>query len=136
MTGIVVPTAAQINAEEGSSCEFYLKVGRREAFTPSVVTVAGRLTLGTDGTLTSIALAAGGGSAVPARFKDLEAAAMGQPLSKELLKYLHKGVLAEFDAVADDYAGVTYRKQTAANLIVSECYKAWRKGGGADAPKS
>ncbi|MDQ0902403.1 xanthine dehydrogenase family protein subunit M [Paenibacillus sp. V4I7] len=134
MTGIVVPTPAQL--EEESKVEFYLKVGRREAFTPSVVTVAGRLSLGKDRTLTRIAFAAGGGSAVPARFKDLEAAAMGQPLSKELLKYLHKGVFAEFDAVADDYAGVTYRKQTAANLIVSECYKAWQKGGGADAPRS
>ncbi|MDQ0884935.1 xanthine dehydrogenase C subunit [Paenibacillus sp. V4I9] len=136
MTGIVVPTAAPLGVEEENKYEFYLKVGRREAFTPSVVTVAGRLSLGKDGALTSIALAAGGGSAVPARFKDLEAAAMGQPLSKELLKYLHKGLLTEFDAVADDYAGVTYRKQTAANLIVSECYKAWQKGGGADAPKS
>jgi carbon-monoxide dehydrogenase medium subunit len=134
MTGIVVPTVAQL--EEENKVEFYLKVGRREAFTPSVVTVAGRLSLGKDGTLTRIALAAGGGSAVPARFKDLEAAASGRPLSKELLKYLHKGVFAEFDAVADDYAGVTYRKQTAANLIVSECYKAWQKGGGADAPRS
>ncbi|NOU73925.1 hypothetical protein GC098_21415 [Paenibacillus sp. LMG 31458] len=134
MTGIVVPTAAPLKEE--SKYEFYLKVGRREAFTPSVVTVAGRLSLGKDGTLTSIAIAAGGGSAVPARFKDQEAAAIGQSLSKELLKYLHKGVFAEFDAVADDYAGVTYRKQTAANLIVSECYKAWQKGGGADAPRS
>jgi xanthine dehydrogenase C subunit len=134
MTGIVVPSAVPL--EEESKYEFYLKVGRREAFTPSVVTVAGRLSLGKDGTLTSIAIAAGGGSAVPARFKELEAASIGQPLSKELLKYLHKGVFAEFDAVADDYAGVTYRKQTAANLIVSECYKAWQKGGGADAPRS
>ncbi|NOU84190.1 xanthine dehydrogenase [Paenibacillus sp. LMG 31460] len=134
MTGIVVPSAVPL--EEESKYEFYLKVGRREAFTPSVVTVAGRLSLGKDGTLTSIAIAAGGGSAVPARFKEQEAAAIGQPLSKELLKYLHKAVFAEFDAVADDYAGVTYRKQTAANLIVSECYKAWQKGGGADAPRS
>lgn len=138
MTGIVVPTAAQTEASAlaGSKHEFYLKVGRREAFTPSVVTVAGMLTLGADGTLASIALAAGGGSAVPARFSDLEATAVGQPLSKELLQSLHKGVIAGFDAVADDYAGVSYRKQTAANLIVSECYKAWRKGGGADALKS
>ena len=70
MTGIVVPTAAQINVEEGSSYEFYLKVGRREAFTPSVVTVAGRLSLQTDGTIANIALAAGGGTAIPARFPD------------------------------------------------------------------
>ncbi|SDO59572.1 carbon-monoxide dehydrogenase medium subunit [Paenibacillus sp. yr247] len=136
MTAIVVPTAEQVDLDEDSNYEFYLKVGRREAFTPSVVTVAGRLTLRADGKIEAIALAAGGGSAVPARFKDLEAAAIGQPLSKGLLQFLHKGVSAGFDAVADDYAGVSYRKQTAANLIVSECYRAWRKGGGADAPRS
>jgi xanthine dehydrogenase C subunit len=134
MTGIVVPTVEQ--ADAGSKYEFYLKVGRREAFTPSVVTVAGMVTLGAAGKIEAIALAAGGGNAVPARFKDLEDAAIGRPLSKELLQSLHKGVSAGFHAVADDYAGVSYRKQTAANLIVSECYKAWRKGGGADAPRS
>ena len=61
---------------------------------------------------------------------------IGKPLSKAVLQTLHKGVMADFNAVADDYAGVTYRKQTAANLIISECYKAWRKGGGAYAPQS
>ncbi|MEW9701895.1 FAD binding domain-containing protein [Paenibacillus sp. SI8] len=133
MTGIVIP---KVNGEEQPvSTQFYHKVGRREAFTPSVVTVAGRLSLNKDRTISSLALAAGGGTAIPARFKEIEAAAVGQPLSKALLQSLHAGVLAQFRAVGDDYAGVSYRKQTAANLIVSELYKAWRKGGGADAVK-
>jgi CO/xanthine dehydrogenase FAD-binding subunit len=122
--------------EAGINYEFYLKVGRREAFTPSVVTVAGRLSLLADGTIANIALAAGGGNAIPARFPTLEAEMVGKPLSKAVLQTLHKGVMADFNAVADDYAGVAYRKQTAANLIISECYKAWRKGGGAYAPQS
>ncbi|KRE71927.1 FAD binding domain-containing protein [Paenibacillus sp. Soil750] len=121
-------------AEQESTHEFYLKVGRREAFTPSVVTVAGRLSLQADGTVRNIALAAGGGNAVPARFTDLEAGMIGKPLNKAALQMLHKGVIADFNAVADDYAGVAYRKQTAANLIISECFKAMRKGGGAYAP--
>lgn len=120
--------------EKKSTHEFYLKVGRREAFTPSVVTVAGRLSLQADGTVTDIALAAGGGNAVPARFAALEAGMIGKPLTKAAMQMLHKGVIADFNAVADDYAGVAYRKQTAANLIISECFKAWRKGGGAYAP--
>ncbi|KRF01137.1 hypothetical protein ASG89_26405 [Paenibacillus sp. Soil766] len=114
--------------------EFYLKVGRREAFTPSVVTVAGRLSLRADGAVAEIALAAGGGNAVGARFSVLEAEMIGKPLSKAVLQTLHKDVMADFNAVADDYAGVAYRKQTAANLIISECFKVWRKGGGAYAP--
>ncbi|MNY81071.1 hypothetical protein D3C86_2224420 [compost metagenome] len=61
---------------------------------------------------------------------------IGKPFSKAVLQTLHKGVMADFNAVPDDYAGVAYRKQTAANLIISECYKAWRKGGGANAPQS
>ncbi|UKS26549.1 FAD binding domain-containing protein [Paenibacillus sp. HWE-109] len=134
MTGIKVPNIDIEDAER--TFEFYLKVGRREAFTPSVVTVAGRLSLAPDQTIQSLALAAGGGSAVPARFVDLETAAIGRPLSKDLLQSLHTGVSEGFQAVPDDYAGVAYRKQTAANLIVSECYKVWRKGGGANAPKS
>ncbi|OAS13410.1 FAD binding domain-containing protein [Paenibacillus oryzisoli] len=114
--------------------EFYLKVGRREAFTPSVVTVAGRLSLQADGMVINIALAAGGGNTIPVRFTDLEAGMIGKPLNKAVLQGLHKGVIADFNAVADDYAGVAYRKLTAANLIISECFKAWRKGGGAYAP--
>lgn len=159
MTGIIVQTTAGLesrdsteiaakNLEDGKPKdgqlaaaiekefihEFYLKVGRREAFTPSVVTVAGRLSLHADGMVTDIALAAGGGNAVPARFSALEAGMIGKPLTKAALQILHKGVMADFNAVADDYAGVAYRKQTAANLIISECFKAWHKGGGAYAP--
>lgn len=128
--------AEQIEQDTGQSHGFYLKVGRREAFTPSVVTVAGSLRMDADGTIVAIALSAGGGSAIPARFTELEDAVTGKLLSKEVLKSLHKGVSEGFEAVADDYAGVDYRKITAANLIVSECYKAWRKGGGAYAPRS
>lgn len=162
MTGIILDTEglaeAEIGAEAGTKAdnkdpgvseahsvtqsevkirhEFYLKVGRREAFTPSVVTIAGRLSIRADGTIAHIALAAGGGMAIPARFSNLEAEMIGKPLTKAVLQSLHKGVMTDFDAVADDYAGVAYRKQTAANLIISECYKAWRKGGGAHAPQS
>ncbi|OCT16811.1 hypothetical protein A8709_00360 [Paenibacillus pectinilyticus] len=131
-----VPLDVDPFAEAVVKHEFYLKVGRREAFTPSVVTVAGILTIGVDGAITDIALAAGGGSAIPMRFPNLEADLMGKRLSKTVLQSLHKGIMADFNAVADDYAGVAYRKQTAANMIISECYKAWRKGGGAHAPKS
>ncbi|WNR45067.1 FAD binding domain-containing protein [Paenibacillus roseipurpureus] len=138
MTGILVPaktSAAASERQEKASRkhEFYLKVGRREAFTPSVVTVAGRLTLEPDGTIAHIAIAVGGGSAVPSRLTRAEAGVVGKPLSKSTLKALHQDVMADFQAVADDYAGVSYRKQTAANLIISECYKAWRKGGGGHA---
>jgi xanthine dehydrogenase C subunit len=136
MTGIIVQTDGQLDAanEKEFIHEFYLKVGRREAFTPSVVTVAGRISFQSDGTVTDIAIAAGGGNAVAARFSALEAGNIGKPLTKATLQILHKGVMADFNAVADDYAGVAYRKQTAANLIISECFKAWRKGGGACAP--
>lgn len=140
MTKIVVRASEQDHAEQQTSVgryhTFYLKVGRREAFTPSVVTVAGSLRMDADGTVVAIALSAGGGSAIPARFPELEDAVKGKLLSKEVLQTLHKGVSEGFEAVADDYAGVDYRKITAANLIVSECYKAWRKGGGAYAPRS
>ncbi|MBD0383358.1 FAD binding domain-containing protein [Paenibacillus sedimenti] len=127
-----VMTAIVISPSGEAAAEFYLKVGRREAFTPSVVTVAGRLSLSEDGTIRALAIAAGGGNAIPARFEELEAAVTGQALTKPLLQSLHAGILEQFNAVADDYAGVPYRKQTAANLIVSELYKAWRKGGGSD----
>ncbi|MNF81910.1 putative xanthine dehydrogenase subunit C [compost metagenome] len=136
MVGIKVKTETKEVEQTEILHEFYLKVGRREAFTPSVVTVAGRLSLHADGRIACIALAAGGGNAVPVRFSNLEAELLGKLLSKSVLQMIHKGVMAELHAVADDYAGVAYRKQTAANLIVSQCYKAWRKGGGADAPGS
>jgi len=129
LLAIVLPPAGAVDG-------FYVKVGRREAFTPSVVTVAGRLGLHSDGTIAALALAAGGGAAVPARFAELEAAAAGQPMSKPLLNRLHADIMEQYQAATDDYADIPYRKMTAANLIVSELYKAWRHGGGMDALKS
>ncbi|TXK73763.1 xanthine dehydrogenase family protein subunit M [Paenibacillus sp. N3.4] len=136
LTGLMVPSTELVEQEYGYRYKFYLKVGRREAFTPSVVTVAGQVSLDAESKIRTIALAAGGGNAVPARFEELEASIIGQRLSKKLLQTLHAGVAAGFKAVADDYAGIPYRKRTAANLIVSELYKAWRKGGAADALES
>ncbi|UJF32700.1 FAD binding domain-containing protein [Paenibacillus hexagrammi] len=93
------------------------------------MTIAGRVQLEVDGRIVAAALAAGGGPTLPVRLHAAERMLANQLVTKSLLKEVHSVVMNEFQAIADDYASVHYRKMTAANLLVSEIYQAWRKGG-------
>lgn len=109
------------------------KVGRREAFTPSLVTVALNGGLKTDGTVADIAIAAGGGQTIPHRLVSVEKMLKGQSLNRELLKAAHQSIMDHYMPKTDPFAGDVYRKKTAANLIVTELWKAysqWSDGRG------
>ncbi|QJD83422.1 FAD binding domain-containing protein [Cohnella herbarum] len=103
----------------------YHKVGRREAFAPSLVTVALNGGMKADGRVANIAIAAGGGQTIPHRLHAAEKLLKGEFLSKELLREVHHAIMAGYKPKTDPFATDAYRKKTAANLIVTELWKAY-----------
>lgn len=101
----------------------YYKVGRREAFTPSVVTAAVDGSISASGVLEHMKLAVGGGQTIPRRLKELEAAFVGSELHAATLQRIYDGVLDVYEPIGDPFASADYRKSTAANLIVTELWK-------------
>ncbi|MFF2482509.1 FAD binding domain-containing protein [Paenibacillus sp. NPDC058071] len=103
----------------------YHKVGRREAFTPSVVTVAMSGYLDEDGCWRQVHIAAGGGQTAPRRLTEAELTADGrQASSRQLLADVSRIVNKTFEPVGDSLVSAEYRRRAAANLIVSELWKA------------
>ncbi len=101
----------------------YHKVGRREAFTPSVVTAALSGSIRPDGSIAEAAIVAGGGQTIPQRMFLAEKALKGRRPDRELLADVHRHVMNEFDAKPDPFASDEYRRKTAANLIVAELWR-------------
>ncbi|MBD2871159.1 FAD binding domain-containing protein [Paenibacillus arenilitoris] len=104
----------------------YHKVGRREAFTPSLVTAAVHGFLDASGTVESIRLAVGGGQTVPRRLEEAEREMTGQTLDAKLLKHVHARIMELYEPREDVFADSAYRKRTAANVIVAELWRASR----------
>ena len=101
----------------------YAKVGRRQAFTASLVTVAvaGRLTK--DGTVRGIRLVAGGGAAAAQRLTTAESLLEGGHLTKERLCAVSDAISKQYKAASDVFAGGDYRGEAAANLIAAHLWQ-------------
>ncbi|GAE37033.1 FAD binding domain-containing protein [Halalkalibacter akibai] len=114
------------------SFSFFTKVGRREAFTASILTIAGKGTVTEDGVYQDVVLAAAGGKK-PGRLKNTENRLCNTKHSNGLLQWVHKEVQAEFQATSDPFSTASYKRMVAANSIVSEFYQLHQevqKGGG------
>lgn len=109
--------------ELGLADYFYRKIGRREAFISSVVTVAGCCIRKEDGTITHIRLAVGGGETPPQRLQFSERLLQGGSIHDAILETVYRNILEEFQPVSDVFASAYYRKQIAANVIASELAK-------------
>jgi carbon-monoxide dehydrogenase medium subunit len=100
------------------------KVGRREAFTPSVVTAAIRGSTTDAGLLSEIQIAVGGGQTIPRRLTEVEKEIVGTVVDGEMFRHLFDRTLELYEPRGDAFASAAYRKRTAANLIVTELWKA------------
>ncbi|MFD1775608.1 FAD binding domain-containing protein [Paenibacillus rhizophilus] len=110
--------------------EIFRKVGRREAFTPSLVTVAIGCFIDSEGRLSGVKIAAGGGSGRPQRLDIAEAVLEGASIGKEQLASVFEAVVTQFETYGDPFATVEYKKKTAGNLIVAELWKALEGSAG------
>ncbi|MBT2654878.1 FAD binding domain-containing protein [Bacillus sp. ISL-18] len=99
---------------------FYKKLGFREAFTPSIVTISGCCQLGEQNEVKYIRLAAGGGTTPYQRLTECERLAAGLTLTNDLLKKLFQGIKEEFNAATDVFTTSAYKKTVAANMMVSK----------------
>ncbi|OES46458.1 FAD binding domain-containing protein [Domibacillus iocasae] len=99
---------------------FFRKVGRRETFIPSVVTVAMYVELTAQLSIQSIRLVAGGGVNTPRRLIECEKMLMGKQLTDELLRVLSSKLKEESALIGDAFTSADYRRTVAANLLVSE----------------
>ncbi|GFN33672.1 FAD binding domain-containing protein [Paenibacillus xylaniclasticus] len=106
----------EIGLLKGRDC-WYRKLGRREAFTPSVLTIACAYRVdASSGVLSDVRLAVGGAGMVPVRLYDAETAAE----SGTSVSCVYTAVRRGIPSVADDYAGAAYRRMAAANVIAAE----------------
>jgi xanthine dehydrogenase small subunit len=113
-------------SEEMRRLEVFRKVGRREAFTASLVTVAITASIDAGNLISGVRIAAGGGSGRPQRIYAAEALLEGKVFKDGLLSELYEAVLNGFETYSDPFATDAYKRKTAANLIVSELWKAAR----------
>lgn len=102
----------------------YHKVGRRDAFTPSVVTAAFSMRLDSDNRLSDVRLAFGGGQTIPQRLEPVEEYLNGRSAGKKTISELYALILEHYEPKGDAFVPVSYRKKAAANLIASELWKA------------
>lgn len=116
LTAIYVPDNLKIDKKRF----FYKKLGFREAFTPSIVTISGCCQLGEQNEVEYIRLAAGGGTTPYQRLIECERLAAGLTLSSDLLKTLFQGINEEFKAATDVFTTSAYKKTVAANMLVSK----------------
>jgi xanthine dehydrogenase C subunit len=108
---------------EANRFHAYRKVGRREAFTPSLVTVAMAGILDGEGRFERIRFAAGGGITLTQRLYAAERALIGLKPGVEAAEAVYASVSGEFQPAADPFASVEYRVRTAANLLSAEVWK-------------
>lgn len=131
IAGIRLPlTDEERPAVSDSRLEVFRKVGRREAFTASLVTVAIKARIDNiTRCLYGVRIAAGGGSGRPMRLAAAEAVLEGALYEERLLAALYEAVESEFETSSDPFATADYKRKTAGNLIVSEVWKAMNTSG-------
>ncbi|MFX3650249.1 MAG: xanthine dehydrogenase family protein subunit M [Paenibacillus sp.] len=103
---------------------FYRKLGRRETFSASLVTVALYGEIDSDHRWTKIAIAAGGGSGMAMRLLETERQLLGSEASVMQAATLAAGVADEFTTYGDAFATEDYRKQTAGNILGAGLWEA------------
>ncbi|WP_456279271.1 FAD binding domain-containing protein [Bacillus sp. AK128] len=99
---------------------FYKKVGHREAFTPSIVTVSGYCRLNSLNEVDHIKLAVSGSRIHPQRLLQSEEALHRKILSSEQLSKAILSLREEFNPESDELSSSFYKKAVVTNIIYSE----------------
>ncbi|MBI5928658.1 MAG: FAD binding domain-containing protein [Chloroflexi bacterium] len=89
----------------------YLKLGRREANTPSVVTVGARVVLDGQGQVSDVRIALGAAGSIAFRAKSAEAALVGQALNTNSIADAAQLAMEESDPFTDALATAWYRRR-------------------------
>lgn len=96
---------------------FFRKLGRRETFSASLVTVAYHGIIGADGRWIEVRIAAGGGSGMAMRLYETEALLSGKVADIQQSSALSHAAASEFVTYGDAFATDLYRSQATGNLL-------------------
>jgi CO/xanthine dehydrogenase FAD-binding subunit len=107
--------ALKVPRPEGQSA--YLRYGRRQANTPSVIAVAARIMIGANGVVTAARIALGAAGPHPLRARQAEAALTGQPLGEASIAAAAAAAQDECDPPTDALASGWYRKRMVAVYV-------------------
>ncbi|AOZ93165.1 FAD binding domain-containing protein [Paenibacillus crassostreae] len=106
-----------------SRIDIFQKIGRRDAFTASLVTIALTANMDAEQKILEVRIAAGGGSGQPQRLREAENILLGQVFEQSMLSSVYKAVVDGFETYSDPFATDSYKKKAAGNLIASELWK-------------
>ncbi|GBF72214.1 hypothetical protein PA598K_00452 [Paenibacillus sp. 598K] len=122
------PPCAEAGDDDAVSLSRYVKLGRRAAFTPSLVTVAlaGRMRA-EDGVILGVRIALGGGTALPQRLTAAERLLEGHTLDTRVVEQVGAAVRTHYTAATDRYADAGYRREAAANLVMAQLWSLIRR---------
>lgn len=98
----------------------FKKIGRREAFTPALVTICAQWKKKHIDELEYIRIAVGGGNNNPRRLIIVEKILETNRCNENLFKSLYLEILEEFISYSDSFISESYRRKVAANLLVTE----------------
>ncbi|MCM3410571.1 FAD binding domain-containing protein [Metabacillus litoralis] len=106
---------------------FYRKVGRREAFTASLVTVSCCWSKCGHNENSFIRIAVGGGTHFPIRLQKLEKLLTGSR-SQITRDIIYNTILEEFHSYSDAFVTESYRKKVTANILTEKLETILREG--------
>ncbi|TSB48312.1 FAD binding domain-containing protein [Alkalicoccobacillus porphyridii] len=96
---------------------FFEKLGRREAFVPSTLTVSIYIKWNELGEIVYARLAVGGGDHSPQRLTNCESLLMQQAVKSIVVKQIHRLIKNELVIEGNDFTSGDYQSMVAANLI-------------------
>ncbi|WP_018922809.1 FAD binding domain-containing protein [Salsuginibacillus kocurii] len=120
---VLLPLAS-VNAGEEETFSFYKKIGRREAFTTSQLSVAGRFQLSKDAKIIKALLTVGSSEEYPRHLETIENWLQGAVLTEETAAGIHEVVMKSYQPGTDAFSSAKYRKRILANILTAEVMRA------------
>lgn len=120
--GVLISICIPEEITTSKSIHFFRKIGHREAFSPSVITVSGNCLLDSQNHILDIRLAVGGADTLPRRLTQVEQLIKCFPENNLEWEKVHQAITIseEFITCSDSFYSADYKRMAAANLIISE----------------
>lgn len=120
---ILVNVKIPVQTKKSSENYFYKKIGLRESFCQSIVSISGYFKIGKKKIIEKVYLAVGGSSFLPQRLVDTEEIIKNLYLPSYQLKEIEQAIKKEFKPPSDHFTSSNYKQKITTNIIVSEITK-------------
>ncbi|MEH7455369.1 FAD binding domain-containing protein [Gottfriedia acidiceleris] len=120
---ILVNVQIPVQTKKSSENYFYKKIGLRESFCQSIVSISGYFKIGKKKTIEKVYLAVSGSSFLPQRLVDTEEIIKNLNLPSCQLKEIAQAIKKEFKPPSDHFTSSNYKQEITTNIIVSEITK-------------